>query len=183
MTLLNDELASFSPGAQGPFWGDWERAVSAGIAAVIGGGRPTLDETVAHLDRDTGWALLGWAERAASYVVRAPGVGGLLEQAVFAVTLLNNSEIDRKDVSVVASLLRRACVLIGEDPSAVAHRVLERWSGEPSATLLSFVSGPAVLPSTHEEVGQGDRFEFRRKPSSVDTERILDWWKSGESDA
>jgi hypothetical protein len=113
------------------------------------------------------WVLLGWAEVTAGEVV-ASSRPGLLETVAFALALLEASPLDRRDVMIVGILLHRAATLTGADFDRRVRRGCAR-AGALGARCLEWL--PRVtdrLPSTHEEVGRGSAFEFRRKPPSFD---------------
>lgn len=109
------------------------------------------------------WVLLSWVERTASEVVvsRRPE---LVEAAAMAMSLLESSELDRRDVMVVASLVRRAAILARLEFLRLVAAGCGRagvW-GERCARWLSKVSPDT--PSTHIEVGAGGDFRFQRVP-------------------
>ena len=105
------------------------------------------------------WVLLGWVEDAATRVVRSRD-RELLRTAVSALVVVAAGPLDRRDVWVVAGLLRRAADLAG----LRWDHAVDQLPGEPHP-----VGGvPADTPPTHEEVGAGSTFAFRRRPRSFD---------------
>jgi hypothetical protein len=111
--------------------------------------------------------LLGWAEEATGEAV-ASSRPVLLETVAFALALLEASPLDRRDVMIVGILLHRAAALTGADFEEHVRRGCARAGalGERCLEWLPRVTDR--LPSTHEEVGHGPTFEFRRTPPSFD---------------
>ena len=84
----------------------------------------------------------------------------LLRTAVSALVVVAAGPLDRRDVWVVAGLLHRAADLAG----LRWDHAVDQLPGEPHP-----VGGvPADTPPTHEEVGAGSTFAFRRRPRSFD---------------
>ena len=134
----------------------------------------SLSEDPAQLSKDRAWSLLGWVEDVASLVVdeRRPS---LVEDAAFAMSLLEASPLDRRDVMLVGALVRRGADLAGLDFRALVTTGCHRAGvlGEQCLTWLLTVSD--TTPATHEEVGEGTSFRFRRKPSDIDVNRLEKW--------
>ncbi|SDD88300.1 hypothetical protein [Auraticoccus monumenti] len=124
------------------------------------------------LGHDQAWPLLSWAEDAATEVGRR-GDEELVVRAVLAFCLLGASPLDRRDVQVVAALLRRACDLAGLDFLSLARTGCEA-AGPLGVTCWSWLTHTSTrTPATHEEVGAGWTFTFRRRPSDFDVDRLL----------
>lgn len=123
------------------------------------------------LTRDQAWRLLSWAESMAS---RIPGTGDrqLVELCAFVFSLLESSPLDRRDVMVVAMLVRRAAREAGVPwGTAVADGSLRAGSvGAGARSWLASITDET--PSTHEEIGSGS-LTFRRKPSDIDVDDLL----------
>ena len=66
------------------------------------------------LDRDRAWWLLAWVEDAAA-LVASERSEELIALTAFAMALLEASPLDRRDVLVVAALVRRASLIVGLD--------------------------------------------------------------------
>ena len=124
------------------------------------------------LDTDRAWVLLGWVEDAASALV-STARADLLHAACFAISLLETGPLDRRDVMVVAMLLRRAAVQTGLDFGA-AVRAGCAAAGDFGTRCAEWLSGVSdALPTTHEQVGTGRGARFRRLPSTIDTDELL----------
>jgi len=128
---------------------------------------------------DRAWALLSWVESAATEVVRG-GSRSLLESAAFAISFLVASDLDPRDVAVVASLLRRGAQLAEVDfvDSFVAG--CERAAEFGAAALSPLLSVEALTPATHTEVGEGASFTFVRRSVDFDVHE-LERWLEGEA--
>lgn len=74
-------------------------------------------ERLAAFSEDRAWALLSWVELTANMVSRNRD-GRQLEVSVFAVSLMENTGIDRRDRAVAVALLRRAAASGGLDFNA-----------------------------------------------------------------
>lgn len=129
------------------------------------------------LAKDRAWVLLSWVEDAADAIVNQRRED-LLRTTAFALSLLEASPLDRRDVMVVALLLRRASTLADLDfdrlVTAGCHDAGEL--GEACRPWLSRVvdSSPSP-PSTHTEVREGSTLHFRRTPQDVDVDRLERW--------
>ncbi|ASR36940.1 hypothetical protein BAY61_20325 [Prauserella marina] len=122
----------------------------------------------AALSKDRSWVLLAWVERCASLVV-VTRRAGLVRTAAFALSLLADDVLDRRDVLLVASLIRRASELAALDFASLATEGCER-AGERGRRCLAWLRKvPERTPSTHTESGSGDGFRFRRVPSGPDS--------------
>lgn len=99
----------------------------------------------------------------------------LVETAAFAMSLLEPSPLDRRDVMVVAALVRRGADLAGADFPALVRSGCDRAGvlGDRCLQWPWWVSD--VTPDTHEEVGTGSDFRFRRKPSHIHVDRLERW--------
>lgn len=127
---------------------------------------------VASLGRDQAWVLLSWAEDAAATVVRRRDED-LVVRVVLALCLLGASPLDRRDVQVVAALLRRACDLAGLDFLALARTGCDA-AGPLGRTCWGWLAHTSDrTPATREEVGAGGGFAYRRRPSGIDVDRLL----------
>ena len=124
-----------------------------------------------ELSKDRAWVLLSWVEDAASQLVRERR-RDLVERAAFAMSLLEASALDRRDVMVVAMLVRRATTLAGRPFEKPVSRGCAR-AGELGARCEQWLLRITdATPSTHEEVGEGRDLRFVRKPSSIDTDAL-----------
>lgn len=132
------------------------------------------------LDRDRGWWLLAWVEDAAS-LVASQRSEDLIATSAFAMSLLEASPLDRRDVLVVAALVRRASLVVGLDYRGPVR------SGCRAAGQLGEAMEPWLLqashdlPSTYEQVGSGSEIEFRRTPSDLgmSEEEAMRWLGEG----
>lgn len=127
-----------------------------------------------RLGKGNAWRLLSWIEIAASQIVRTRDLG-YLWTAVFAEALVLRSSLDRRDCSIVASLVRRASLLAGLDYHQTVLQVVE-YTGVTDAADAEFFSdvSPAT-PPTHRETGWGATFEFERVPPGFDVEDLERW--------
>lgn len=119
------------------------------------------------LSKHHAWELLSWVEVSAPVVVREERPE-LVELAAFAVALLEHSPLDRRDVQVVASLVRIAAEEAQLDFLELCRAGLRRADGlgKESARWLPRTS--AQVPPTHTVVGEGRTFDFQRVPPSFD---------------
>lgn len=119
------------------------------------------------MTKDEAWALLGWVETAASFVV-ADRRADLVAPMAFALSLSGAGPLDLRDVMVVGSLLRRACLHIDADFEALVCAGAGRADEVGRRALGWLLEVSPDLPSTHVEEGQGTGFRFRRRASSFD---------------
>ena len=130
------------------------------------------------LSRDHAWLLLAWAERAATEVANDRRRGDLVSDAAFALSLVEASPVDRRDARVVAILLHRATDLAGRLSYVDLVRAGCRRAGELGEVACPWlVESVSETPSTHEEVREGGRVEFRRRTREIDLERLERWFK------
>jgi hypothetical protein len=131
-----------------------------------------------QLSRERAWVLLGWAELSADVIVNQRSAR-TVRLVGFALSLLEASPLDRRDVMVVAILLRRACTLAGLDFAKHVGRGCRDAGdlGAACAPWLSRVVDPSPSPpSTHEEIREGSTLHFRRKQDDIDLERLERWF-------
>lgn len=126
------------------------------------------------LDQDQAWALLSWVELAATEVARG-GSGSLLESAAFGISLLVASDLDARDVAVVASLLRRGAQIAGIDFGECVGVGCAHAAEFGTAALDRLLSVEASTPATHAEVGEGPSFTFVRRPVDFDVLELERW--------
>lgn len=123
------------------------------------------------LAKDRAWVLLSWVEDAASRIA-SERRSELVELAAFAMSLLEASPLDRRDVMVVAMLVRRASTLAGLPFPSLVRRGCARAGVLGASCEQWLLRITDATPSTHEESGEGRIFVFRRKPSTIDVERL-----------
>lgn len=143
--------------------GDW-------IAAV---------EAIGGLSDDHSWSLLAWIETAASQVVRTRS-RTTLATAAFAMSLALRSRLDRRDCSVVGSLLRRAADLAGLDFAASVAEGGGRAGSKGQEAMTLLLHAEARTPSTHVESGAGEMFAFARRAPGFDVESLERWLDGDE---
>jgi hypothetical protein len=133
-------------------------------------------EVPGALDRDRGWWLLGWVEDAAS-LVAARQSDDLVRGAAFAMSLLEASPLDRRDVLVVAALVRRASTIVGLDYRGAVRAGCGR-AGKRGETMERWLlQASQDLPPTYEQIGSGSEVEFRRSQSDRGlTEEEAEQW-------
>lgn len=126
-----------------------------------------LERAAEGLTPEESWELLGWVESAAGSVV-AQERPDRVELVGFALSLLEDGPLDRREAMNLASLVHRACEVAGYDYPALVTRGA-RGAGELGRRALRWL--PTVspeLPPTHLEEGAGRSFTFRRVPPSFD---------------
>ena len=165
-------------GGDGPGSG-WHAEMTASLGSaqqewLRAAGRPGSEQ----LSRDHAWVLLSWVESSVDPVVNERRKD-LVRTSGFALSLLEGSPLDRRDVMVVALLLRRACTLAELDFVRLVTAGC-RDAGDLGEACLPWLSAvvdtsPAT-PSTHEEVWEGSTVHFRRKPQDIDIERLERWF-------
>lgn len=129
---------------------------------------------IGHLSDEHAWSLLSWIEIAASRIVRTRSLAHLAT-AAFAMALVLQSSLDRRDCAVVASLLRRASVLADLDYQVgVADGSNQAGANGPSAAGLLLHASPDT-PSTHVESGAGETFAFTRLTPTFDVADLQRW--------
>jgi hypothetical protein len=124
------------------------------------------------------WSLLGWAEMAATQVVRQRSAE-VLTDAAFAMALVVNSVWDRRDWLIVAALLHRASVIADLPFDVSVVEGCER-AGENGQIPSALMQAPSVTPTSHVEVESGSKFSFRRIPMTFDALE-LEHWLDGEA--
>jgi hypothetical protein len=156
--------------------GAWEQAMASGVRSWMDAGPEGRQAVRAAIDQDRSWALLSWAELTATLAVRRRD-RGLLVLAASGLSLFNPSAIDARDAQVVLQVIARAAELVGTDRASVIREAADASDAEGGRWLLAVLPPPEVgLPSTHEEVGQGDTFAFRRIDTGGDPEADLADW-------
>lgn len=153
--------------------GDWYSRIDQSL-------RQDPDDWVAAIDRigqlsdEHAWSLLSWIEVAASQIVRMRSRLELVT-AAFAMALVLQSALDRRDCAIVAALLRRASELAGLDftESVSEGSDLAGPMRQKARDLL--LQAPATLPSTHAETGAGETFAFMRQAPGFDVADLERW--------
>lgn len=133
--------------------------------------------TVARIGRisdEHAWSLLSWIEKAASHVVRTRSAKALVTSA-FAMSLVLQSDLDRRDCAIVASLLRRASALADLDFAALVVEGCEQAGTTGQEALNLLLSASPRIPSTHLESGSGDEFSFVRAEADFDVDDLERW--------
>jgi hypothetical protein len=138
--------------------GDWTSAVAR----------------IGELSDEHAWSLLSWIELSATQVVRDRS-RSTLATAAFAMALVLQSRLDRRDCSLVGSLLRRGAELAGLDFGGAVIDGCDRAGtmGEEAQTLL--LGAPSSTPATHVESGAGATFRFARRPPDFDVDDLERW--------
>jgi len=158
--------------------GDWFFEIEKSLTDDPQGWVSAVTE-IGRLSDESAWSLLSWVETAATHVVRVRSQAEL-RAAVFAMAIVLHSDLDRRDCSIVGSLLRRASVLAGLDFRAAIIDGCGRAGafGESAVSLLSAVQ--ARTPATHVESGAGGSFVFARAEPGFDVDDLARWL-NGES--
>lgn len=172
MTVLQllDEVPS--PSAAPPV-GDWYWSLAHSIEQSPESWVACVDR-IGELSDEHAWTLLSWVETAASQVVRSRSRATLVT-AAFAMSLVLQSRLDRRDCSLVASLLRRAADLCGMDFPSSAVDGCERAGAKGPRALRILLTAQASTPATHMEVGNGETFIFARRSAGFDVEDLERW--------
>ena len=115
------------------------------------------------LTAEQGWDLVARVEAAAGLVVRTRRPD-LVEDAALLVSVAGASPLDRRDLVVVASLVRRGADLAALDYPRLALQGCRRAGlhGERARPWLLTVS--ADTPPSHREAGAAASFDFVRNP-------------------
>jgi hypothetical protein len=131
-------------------------------------------EAIGDLSDEHAWGLLSWIEVAASHVVRARSRATLVT-AAFGMSLVLQSRLDRRDCSIVASLLHRGAQLSGLDFTSSVTEGCDRAGpmGQEARTLL--LNAGAKTPSTHTESGESATFSFTRREPNFDVDDLERW--------
>jgi hypothetical protein len=126
------------------------------------------------LSVDHAWILLSWVELTASQIP-SNSRQSTLESAAFAMSLLENGPLDRRDRAVVGALLRRASELAGLDFVAGIGAGCQRAGSLGAQCLVWLRRVSSVTPSTHTETGSGQTFAFQRRQADFDVEDLERW--------
>lgn len=131
------------------------------------------------LSDDHAWILLSWIEEIASSIVRTRSAARV-SIAALAMALVLSSGLDRRDCSIVASLLHRSAALADIDyVSAIEEGLRKAGLFAPDASAI-LLSAPAITPSTHLEKGAGGSFGFERRATEFDVTELQRWLDEGE---
>jgi hypothetical protein len=133
---------------------------------------------IGALSDEHAWSLLSWVETAATEVVRTRS-RATLTNAAFAMSLVLHSHLDRRDCSIVASLLRRGAALAGLDFAAAVADGCSRAGAMGLEAKALLLAAQDRTPSTHRETGAGSTFAFVRRTPDFDVED-LERWLEGE---
>ncbi|MFI6263066.1 hypothetical protein [Micromonospora sp. NPDC051006] len=134
----------------------------------------TAIAAIGGLSDEHAWSLLSWIESAASHVVRAHSRDALVTSA-FAMALVLQGGLDRRDCSIVPSLLRRAAEIGGLDFSASVTQGCGRAGPLGQEALFLLVHASGETPATHVESGSGKSFSFERRKPDFDVEALERW--------
>lgn len=172
--MLLDEVPSF-PGADPAE--DWFSQIDRSLRHDQRDWLSAIDR-IGQLSDEHAWSLLSWIEVAASQIVRTRSRIELVTTA-FAMALVLQSTLDKRDCAIVAALLRRASELVGLDfvETIAEGCALAGPLGESARELLNQAS--ATVPSTHTETGEGDTFTFARQAPGFDV-ADMERWLEGE---
>jgi hypothetical protein len=162
------------PSSAGARWDDRWFATVAGALS----GRPedwvSAVARIGQLTDEQAWSLLSWIELAASEVVRTRSQA-TLDTAAFAMSIVLQSALDRRDCAIVASLLRRASGLADLDfPAAVGAGCQRAGTYGAEAFALLLQASP-LLPATHLESTSGGTFSFVRADPGFDVDDLARW--------
>jgi hypothetical protein len=134
-----------------------ERSLNTAPSAWVSAAGPPGSLTLAT---DRAWVLLSWAEDSASELSRS-GRRDLVETASFAMSLLEASPLDRRDVMVVAMLVRRAATIAGLPYGMLVERGCRRAGALGASCSEWLLRVSDATPSTHEEIATGRRSSGR----------------------
>lgn len=168
--MLLDEIPPLPDEVRG---GDWYSRIDESLRRDPADWLSAI-ERIGQLSDEHAWSLLSWIEVAASQIVRIRSRPGLVTTA-FAMALVLQSALDRRDCAIVASLLRRASELADLNFRASIDEGcdLAGPAGQEARELLRHASGD--LPSTHAEIGAGETFAFSRKEPGFDVADLERW--------
>lgn len=147
----------------GPWWRSLERALGEEPAAWA----------VVPLSAGRAWTLLGWAETAATVVLREQRPE-LLVAAVQGLALQEGGPLDRRDVMVIGDLLARAAQLTGLDfPEAVTAGAARAGArGADAVGWLTARTGRCGDLWVEQTLGPGPRFVRRGGRGPDDPVRV-----------
>lgn len=164
LELLDRSPSSAHVAERRAWLADVERSLQERPTEWIAAAGPPEDRS---LGKDRAWVLLSWVEDVASLIGRETRAE-LVESAAFAMSLLEASPLDRRDVMVVAMLVRRAATVSGLDFTVHARRGCDRAGLLGARCRVWLLQVTDATPSTHEETGSDASFGFRRKPAGFD---------------
>jgi hypothetical protein len=135
-------------------------------------------ETIGGLSDEHAWIMLAFIEGSATQIARTAARSKLVV-AVIAMAVVLRSALDRRDCSLVASLLRRAAALAEIDYLSAVDEGLARAGESTQEARALLLGAAAVTPATHIEQGSGNTFAFRRLSSEFDVDDLERWLEGG----
>jgi hypothetical protein len=138
--------------------GAWDEAMRRALDELAAFPARSKERVREELTSDRSWVLLGWGRRMATFAVRV-GSRRLVVLGLLAVSLVE--AIDEREALIVVPLLRRAAVLLGDDPGGVFDEAAA-LSDEKGGRWLTELRESAL---THADMGYRERgvaetFEF-----------------------
>jgi len=173
LSLLDEDPPRAEPGAAGAWSSDLAHSLDdkpqEWLSAIA---------RVGQLNDERAWNLLSGVELMASQVVRRRCRQDLVT-ASFAISLVLQSGLDRRDCSIVCSLLHRASVLTGLDFAGAVTEGCKR-AGEFGRKGCEFLLGSsAETPSPHVESGADGVLGFVRAVPGFDVNDLERWLEGG----
>lgn len=172
MTLLEALNRRRTPELLGELGGRWDEAVFAACRRFGQLQAGAKSEVRSSLGRSRSWALLGWAEGMASLAVREANPERLVYGLV-ALSLVDRSVVDERDVLLILPLYARAAQLLGLDCRTLVATAAGVADAPGRMWLAGVAFESAALPATHREVGSGRDFVFARILEDWDPEQAL----------
>lgn len=170
MTGLPSLLDAPSPVGLDKLGGKWDQAILAACEQFTLLDRTAKARVRRAINRDRSWALIGWSEGMASFGVRIRS-RDVLVLGLVGLSLFDQSDIDTRDAEIVYELFVRAAELILVDPSLVVKTASGLTDPPGRAWLLDRMPSRGVgVPSTHDEIGEGEDFAFHRREIEFDPE-------------
>lgn len=132
------------------------------------------------MDRNRSWAIVSWAEGMASLAVREHDRQYLVLGLV-GLSLFDHRDFDARDAAVVFPLFVRAAELIGEDADDITGTAAKLTDSIGHSWLLSLSPSPTRrTQATHDEIGSGRSFAFRRRGDEWNPETELADFSDGD---
>lgn len=170
---LMDALAVPGLSTEHDLMEQWNRRVGDAIAALRDVPPLLVRAAAGEVARGPqAWTLLGWAEGMLSRSLRQRQPQ-LLNDAAFAIVLLDDGSIDTRDLWIVVSLLKVAAGRLHVPFEACVDAALAAAGADRAVKRRLFDPPSDRLPSTHRMVGWWPRRTFRRNMVGFDADEML----------
>lgn len=171
---MNDLLVVLdgdSPRGNERLGGKWDREIESVLSSMASSEHDR--DLLSSLTKRRAWVLLGWADRAASRLTENDRIDRL-SLALYALQFIGSSNsLDRRELFLVASVLRYAATCAGIDYEAALTDSLKQWmDGEFSRQLFDISH---ELPSIYTESIVDGKLVLDRRKSDIDMEALRQW--------